>query len=247
MTASSSATALVIGASGGLGQALWQQLKADKTYTDVLAISRRALVQPDPRWFQADATCPEQLAEVARQVGERFGKLDLLINCTGMLHETGLRPEKSLGQLHRQDFLKVMSVNAFAPLVALQTFTPLLRKAAGSSGHGIAVTLSAMVGSISDNRLGGWYSYRMSKAALNMGLRNAAIELDRYVDGPVVVAIHPGTTLTGLSEPFVGKRQNNQKVRSAACSAVHILHVVAGLSREDTGKFLNWDGRELEW
>lgn len=254
MTASASATALVIGASGGLGQALWQQLKADGSYADVLAISRRASEQCDTGWFQADATCPEQLAVVAQQIGERFGKLDLLINCTGMLHESGLRPEKSLRQLDQDSFLKVMSVNAFAPLVALQTFAPLLRKAASDSGiapgndtgAAVAVTLSAMVGSITDNRLGGWYSYRMSKAALNMGLRNAAIELARYADGPVVVAVHPGTTLTDLSEPFVGNRKKNQQVRTAASSAVHILKVVRGLSREDTGKFLNWDGSELE-
>lgn len=237
------ATALVIGASGGLGRALWELLKQNPRYSNVMAVSRSASENADDLWFQADATCPEQLADISRRITDRFGRLDLLINCTGMLHESGSRPEKSLRELQQDSFLNLMSVNAFAPLTALQVFTPLLRKAGSRSRFGIAVTLSAMVGSITDNRLGGWYSYRMSKAALNMGLRTAAIELARYPDGPAVIAMHPGTTLTRLSRPFVGNRQ----VRTAACSAAHILKIIDGLSREDSGKFLNWDGRELEW
>ena len=247
MTTQTSTVALVIGASGGLGRALWRQLKADGGYANVLAVSRSAPESADAHWFQADAGCAEQLSGVAEQIGQRFGRVDLLINCTGMLHEDGSRPEKSLRELRLSSFEKLMTVNAFAPLAALQAFSPLLRKAGDTSRSAIAVTLSAMVGSITDNHLGGWYSYRMSKAALNMGLRNAAIELARYQDGPIVVAVHPGTTLTSLSAPFVGGQRRDTAARPAAESATHILDVIAGLSREDTGKFLNWDASELEW
>jgi NAD(P)-dependent dehydrogenase (short-subunit alcohol dehydrogenase family) len=100
-----------------------------------------------------------------------------------------------------------------------------------------------MVGSIGDNRLGGWYSYRMSKAALNMGIRNAAIELGRHRHGPIVVAIHPGTTLSPLSAPFAAR----DRARPADASAAAIVRVLDGLERTDNGRFFNWDGRELPW
>jgi NAD(P)-dependent dehydrogenase (short-subunit alcohol dehydrogenase family) len=168
----------------------------------------------------------------------------LLVTCTGVLHggdaRPGLRPEKALAQLDAEGFLHVMRVNALAPLQVLAAFAPLLRH----DQRAVAATLSAMVGSIGDNRLGGWYSYRMSKAALNMGLKNAAIELGRGArDGPIVVAIHPGTTTTALSEPFLRHRT----ARSPAESAEHILAVLDGLTPANSGKFYNWDGRELPW
>jgi NAD(P)-dependent dehydrogenase (short-subunit alcohol dehydrogenase family) len=166
-----------------------------------------------------------------------------LIVCTGILHggatDPGLRPEKSLRQLRLANLQRCMAVNAWAPLMALEAFSPLLRHTDGA----VAAALSAMVGSIGDNRLGGWYSYRMSKAALNMGLRSAAIELGRQRHAPIVVAVHPGTTLSALSAPFAGP----ERARPAHDSAAAILRVLDGLGPDDTGRFFNWDGRELPW
>jgi NAD(P)-dependent dehydrogenase (short-subunit alcohol dehydrogenase family) len=235
-------TAVVLGASGGLGSAVFEQLANDESFTQVFAVSRRRPADSDKqpgRWLQADCTDPSQLAAACEEIGRRSEQTDLLINCSGMLHLNGGRPEKSLRELETEPFGELMRVNALAPLQALQIFMPLLRK----SPAAVAVTLSAMVGSITDNQLGGWYSYRMSKAALNMGLRNAAIEASRYSQAPVIVALHPGTTLTDLSAAYVSKRPH----RSAQCSARHILAVVAELGSDDSGKFFNWDGKELPW
>ena len=205
----------------------------------MLAVSRTDC-RRDEDWFQADVTDDAELTGVAERIGDRYDHIDLMINCVGMLGDGArVRPEKSLREFNAANLLRLMHVNAYAPLAALRAFSPLLRKAESAR---VAV-LSAKVGSIGDNRLGGWHSYRMSKAALNMGLRNAAIELGRYRNGPIVVAVHPGTTLTELSAPFVGKHQH----RSAESSAEHILKVIADLKPEDSGKFFNWDGAQLPW
>jgi NAD(P)-dependent dehydrogenase (short-subunit alcohol dehydrogenase family) len=194
-------------------------------------------------WHQADATDPDQLAAAAERIGAAHERVHLLITCVGALHggqsDPDFQPEKSLSALRLHNLQRSVAINAFAPLAALHAFLPLLRHDEGA----VAATLSAMVGSIGDNALGGWYSYRMSKAALNMGLRNAAIECSRLRDGPQVVAIHPGTTLTALSEPFVRRHRH----RSPEESARRILQVIEGLSADDTGKFLNWDGQEIPW
>lgn len=257
-------TAVVVGASGGIGLALTRALCRRPDWR-VVALSRGRPDQTlyaDPslcaetnhgpaagrlHWQQIDATDPLQLAAAAARTATDHGRVHLLINCVGVLHggrhgnpeEPPLGPEKSLSALRPENLQHSVAVNAFAPLAALQAFLPLLRHEEGA----VAATLSAMVGSIADNALGGWYSYRMSKAALNMGLRNAAIECARLRDGPCVVAIHPGTTLTPLSEPFVRRHAH----RTPAESAEHILQVLTSLSAEDTGKFLNWDGREIPW
>ena len=243
-------TALVIGASGGLGQALTLHLSQRADVGAVLALSRKrpATAQPeieDPniQWMEADTADQADLQDAARRIGDTHSRIHLLINCTGTLHggdaDPDFKPEKALAELRPENLHKCMQVNAFAPLAALQAFAPLLHHDEGA----IAATLSAMVGSIGDNQLGGWYSYRMSKAALNMGLRNAAIEFARRRNGPVVVAIHPGTTLTPLSEPFVKRHKHRPPEESAAL----IMKVIDSLEPEDSGKFFHWDGGELPW
>jgi NAD(P)-dependent dehydrogenase (short-subunit alcohol dehydrogenase family) len=198
---------------------------------------------PPVHWLSADPTDPASLAAAVAAVAAHAPRIHRLIICTGILHggsdDPDFRPEKSLGQLQLAHLQQCMAVNAWAPLVTLDAFAPLLRHDSGAT----AAVLSAMVGSITDNRMGGWYSYRMSKAALNMGIRNAAIELGRHRHGPVVVAIHPGTTLSPLSAPFAGPERARPPVESAAA----ILRVLDNLERADSGRFFNWDGRELPW
>jgi NAD(P)-dependent dehydrogenase (short-subunit alcohol dehydrogenase family) len=195
------------------------------------------------RWIAADPTDPDSLAAAVGAVRAIAPRVHRLIICTGLLHggdaASDLRPEKSLHQLRLENLQQCIAVNAWAPLATLDAFAPLLRHPEGS----VAAALSAMVGSIGDNRLGGWYSYRMSKAALNMGIRSAAIELGRQRHAPVVVAIHPGTTRSELSAPFAGP----ERARPAGESATAILRVLDGLGPEHTGRFFNWDGRELPW
>jgi NAD(P)-dependent dehydrogenase (short-subunit alcohol dehydrogenase family) len=235
--------AVVAGAAGGLGQALGQALAAHPDYATVVALSRaRPSSEDGVEWLRTDTTNPADLETAAARVAELTDRVHLLLCCSGVLHggvEGGLRPEKALAELELENLELAVRVNAFAPLASIRAFRALLRH----DQNPVAAVLSAMVGSIGDNSLGGWYSYRMSKAALNMGVRNAAIELGRQRNGPCVVAVHPGTTLTPLSEPFVRGR-NPRPPRE---SAQHILSVVHGLGAGDSGKFFNWDGRELPW
>jgi NAD(P)-dependent dehydrogenase (short-subunit alcohol dehydrogenase family) len=240
--------AIIAGAGSGLGAALARELAQRSGYR-VFALARRNEL-PALRhltWLPTDLTDPASVANSLSTVADQAPQVHLLITCVGVLHgggtEQGLGPEKSLRQLDADNFHHVMSVNALAPLQILGACAPLLRH----DQRAVAATLSAMVGSIGENRLGGWYSYRMSKAALNMGLKNAAIELSRPATarrrGPIVTAIHPGTTRTALSAPFLGQRS----ARPPEHSAAHILRVIDKLSPADNGKFLNWDGRELPW
>lgn len=235
--------AVVAGAAGGLGMALSEALVAHPDYATVVALSRTRPGNTDGiEWLATDTTNPAELDRAAAQVARLTERVHLLVCCSGLLHGgegSSMRPEKSLADLELANLELAMKVNAFAPLASIRAFLSLLRH----DQNPVAAVLSAMVGSIGDNSLGGWYSYRMSKAALNMGVRNAAIEFGRLRNGPCVVAVHPGTTLTPLSEPFVRGRDP----RSPRESARHVLSVVHGLAGEDSGRFFNWDGRELPW
>lgn len=235
--------AVVAGAAGGLGEALSRALVAHPDYASVFALSRTRPSSDDGiEWFETDTTSPVDLESAASRVAQLTDRVHLLLCCSGVLHGgagSPHRPEKSLAELELENLQLAVRVNAFAPLAAIRAFRDLLRH----DQRPVAAVLSAMVGSIGDNSLGGWYSYRMSKAALNMGVRNVAIEFGRLRNGPSVVAVHPGTTLTPLSEPFVRGRDP----RTPDESARHILSVVHDLSPEDSGRFFNWDGRELPW
>jgi NAD(P)-dependent dehydrogenase (short-subunit alcohol dehydrogenase family) len=239
---------VVAGASGAIGRALTRTLRDRPGVQHVYALSRRAPPAPEPgiTWLQTDMADPDALHGAVRSVAVQAPRVHGLIICAGVLHDPGtppLQPEKSLAQLDGEAFLRVMRINALLPLQILGAFTPLLEHADGS----VVAALSAMVGSIADNRLGGWYSYRMSKAALNMGLKTAAIEFARRArrnrPAPIVAALHPGTTHSGLSEPFLRHRE----ARSADETATRLVDVIAKLGPADSGGFFNWDGRPLPW
>lgn len=234
---------VIIGAGSGIGAALAARACADGPVV-ALARNANALTLPEGVCrLAADACDSEALAAAAHAVQARWPRVHRLIICTGVLDNEEvsppLRPEKALRQLAQAPFLHAMTVNALAPLLALNAFAPCLRHVEGAR---VAV-LSAMVGSIGDNQLGGWYSYRMSKAALNMGVHNVALEWGRQRHAPIVVALHPGTTLTPLSQRHVGP----ERARPAEQSAAAILSVMSALTPEDSGRFLNWDGRVLPW
>ena len=220
--------ALVLGASGGLGAAFVAQLQADPGCAEVLALHRRSPVPVD---FDDEAS----IAAAAAAVG---GPMHLLINAAGLLHTPGFMPEKQLGDLSAEQMLQTLRVNTVGPALLLRHFVPLL-----APGRSLVAMLSAKVGSIGDNRLGGWYSYRASKAALNMIVRTAAIELRRRRPQAVLVALHPGTVNTGLSRPFRGE----QIGRPADQAAAEMLAVLDGLGPDDSGQFVAYDGQRLPW
>ena len=197
--------ALVQGASRGIGLALVRELRRRDPAGTVFATCRQPdaaselaeLAETDPsvRPVPLDATDDRSVSEAAAQVAAATSRLDLLINVAGLLHDgVAVQPERRLSEVRRAALKQVCDLNSFAPLVVAQHFESLLR-----AGHEPRfAALSARVGSIGDNRLGGWYAYRMSKAALNMGLRTLSIEWARGSRPISVVALHPGTVATDL-------------------------------------------------
>jgi NAD(P)-dependent dehydrogenase (short-subunit alcohol dehydrogenase family) len=222
--------ALVIGASGGIGQAFVQALQQDAHCAEVVALHR----QSDPR---IDFDDEASVAIAARQLA-CGGKFHLIINAAGRLHGDGVMPEKKLADLNYAQLEATFRINTFGPALVLRHFCPLL-----DGTRGVLAVISAKVGSIEDNRLGGWYSYRASKAALNMLLKTAAIEVRRSNPNAVLVSLHPGTVNTGLSKPFKGE----QIGRPAAAAARDMLAVLNGLSAADTGSFVAYSGERLPW
>lgn len=222
--------ALVLGASGGIGSAFVQHLQADPRCALVIGLGRSTLPPID---FEHEATVSEAAAALAPQ-----GPFHLVVVATGVLHGPEGMPEKRLGQLHYAQMQACLRTNAMGPALAMAQFVPLLAR-----DRSVLAVLSAKVGSIGDNRLGGWYSYRASKAALNMFLKTAAIEVQRGNPQAVLVALHPGTVDSDLSAPFRGAEIG----RPAADAAADMLRVIDGLTPECTGGFYAYSGQPLPW
>lgn len=162
----------------------------------------------------------------------------LIINTIGVLHSSDWMPEKKLDDLNADQLMDLMKINAIGPALTIRHFSKLL------DPHGsIMVNLSAKVGSIEDNRLGGWYSYRASKAALNMLIKTASIEFARTKPNIAIVAMHPGTVNSRLSKPFRGE----QIGRPAQDAATDMLRVIENLQKEDSGCFFSYSGEKLPW
>jgi NAD(P)-dependent dehydrogenase (short-subunit alcohol dehydrogenase family) len=222
--------ALVIGSSGTIGSTFVESIKNHPDCTEVIGLHRHS----EPA---IDYDNPESIESAALALANH-APFQLIIIATGVLHSDQWHPEKKLADLNTQQLSDLMLINAIGPALTLKSFVPLL-----DSSCGILVTLSAKVGSIEDNRLGGWYSYRASKAALNMLIKTSAIELKRTKPNLVVIAMHPGTVNSRLSKPFKGE----QIGRPAIDAVQDMLRVITSLSSEDSGKFLSYSGEELPW
>jgi len=226
--------AVVVGASGGIGAAISEHLREAGTQVHELA---RSHVDPASR---IDITCESSIAEAAGRIGAH-GPVDLIFVATGMLHEGDVGPEKSMRDLSMDWLARNFAINAAGPALVAKHFLPLLPR----DGRCAFAALSARVGSIGDNRLGGWYGYRASKAALNMLVKSLAIEMARKNREAICVSLHPGTVDTPLSAPF----QRNvapEKLFDARFSAGKLLNVLAGLSPADSGGHFAWDGQRIE-
>lgn len=217
--------ALVIGASGGIGHALAEHLAARGVEVTRLSRSDDGFDVTDP-------------ASVASAMQRLEGPFDIVLVASGILAPEGARPEKSLSEIDAATMAEVMAVNAIGPALVLSHLPPLLP----ADGRCIVGVLTARVGSIGDNRLGGWYSYRAAKAAANQIVRTAAIEIGRKQPEAVVVALHPGTVET----PFTSDYPGHRKVTPAEAAA-NILSVLDHLGPADTGGFFDWAGKPVVW
>jgi NAD(P)-dependent dehydrogenase (short-subunit alcohol dehydrogenase family) len=189
-----------------------------------------------------DAADVQSWAGLRQQCMQHCQHIDLVFNTMGLLHGPDLRPEKSLKQLSMNNLNSVFAVNAFAPILLAQVVADLLAK----SSQSWFVSLSARVGSISDNQLGGWYSYRAAKAAQNQLLKTLSIEWARTQPNSCVLLMHPGTTDTGLSKPFQRNVPEN-KLFSAKYVATSLLALTLTKNPLDSGQFLAWNGELIPW
>nr|WP_314486873.1 SDR family NAD(P)-dependent oxidoreductase [uncultured Pseudomonas sp.] len=249
----SPADVLIVGASQGIGLALCGALLArDDQVRRVWAVSRQATANPALtqlgnqhgarlRRIDCDARDELALADLAAALRADGAALNLVVCTLGILHQQGARAEKSLAQLDLASLQATFVSNAFAPILLLKHLAPLLRKQPTTFA-----ALSARVGSIGDNHLGGWYSYRASKAALNQLLRCASIELKRSNPQATVLSLHPGTTDTALSQPFQANVPA-ERLFTPAYTADRLLQVIARHGPADSGSFWAWDDTPIEW
>ena len=232
---------VVVGASGGIGQALTTKLTQSSAVRRITACSRSAprLEHPKIRHQLLDVEDEATIASAAKAVQAERSALDLVFVASGILHEDGaLRPEKTWRALDGAALERVYRINAVGPALVAKHFLPLLARDRKS----VFAALSARVGSISDNQLGGWHGYRASKAALNMLLRTFAIELARRNPRAICVGLHPGTVDTHLSAPFQSNVPEG-KLFTPDFAASRLLKVVDRLTPDDSGKVFAWDGQ----
>lgn len=235
-------TTLIIGASSHIGQALIAQLLAERDHTQIVAVSRRSLPFPEQVRSMLCDYSPEAIARVGQELAAMSGSFTRIIICNGMLHRDDLQPEKRLEDLKLANMAEVFRVNTFLPALWLQTLAPLLRSAQSCR----VALLSARVGSIGDNRTGGWYSYRASKSALNMIIQCAAIEFARRAKNVKLLAFHPGTVDTPLSKPFAHNVPEG-KLFTPEYVANQLLNIMSALPIDGRASYLDYAGNAIVW
>ncbi len=217
----------MIGSNGAIGAAMVKELSKTKTV--------ETLSQTDTDYSSASLS-----AHFKRL--NKLGHFEVIICCIGTLHDDVVRPEKNLKDIDAERLAHYFRVNSILPMLCIQKFVPLLSRDTPS----VFACLSAMVGSINDNELGGWYGYRSSKAALNMLIKTSAIEVSRSNPNANIIAIHPGTTMGSLSAPFANNIKL-EKYYTPEQSAARISKVMQSMSRQQSGQFFNWDGSNIPY
>lgn len=228
---------LIIGGSSGIGQAIAQQSSAEGAVVSV--ISRQAAPLASPWFWYQDALQSQHSSQDCIEQALQH-KPDTIVICNGVLHDAQGLPEKTIRQLDSAILTQRLQTNVVIPAQYLQALFRYLTRTPQIK----VLVLSAKVGSITDNHLGGWYSYRMSKAALNMLVKNISLEVGRLNPSACIVAVHPGTTDTPLSEPFQSNLPEGQ-LQTAADTAQRLLKVRDALTPQLSGALLNWDASVL--
>lgn len=229
---------LITGANGGVASALGQEFS--QRGHQLISISRAQ--QPDwsKNHLQTDCSSAESVATIQSWLKGQHTELNMVIQCAGILHQGKQQPEKSLSRMSTDWLMQSMQTNLLSHVHLAQAIDSLVTRQAPINW----VSLSALVGSISENQLGGWHSYRMTKAALNMFVRNLSIEWSRRSPESIAIALHPGTTDTELSKPFQ-KSIAADKLYTRALTGERLANVLENLSVEQNGKLLHWDGQPV--
>lgn len=243
--------ALVVGANRGIGLGFVQQLLSDPriqrlyaTYRQTPTAELTALAAQQQRLelVPMDITDEAQIAQGIAHIQQQTDRLHLVLYCVGLLHQGPIQPEKSLQQIHADHLLRYFQINSIGAVLLAKQVLPLLKH----GDRSLFASISAKIGSIGDNQLGGWYGYRASKAALNMLMRTVAIEYQRKSPQTIVVLLHPGTTDTQLSRPFQ-RYVPAEKLFSVERTVEQLLAVMSRLEEDDHGQFFSWDGSRLPW
>ena len=227
-TFNSTSRALIIGASGGIGSALPEAINVAYGITDIVKISRSD--------DGLDITNEDSIKNLFESLD---GEFELIFVTTGALEINGIVPEKTILQMTPENLRAHFEINTLGPALLIKHLHKLLPKERRS----ILVILTARVGSIGDNNLGGWISYRTSKAAVHQIIRTSALEIKNKFKESICIALHPGTVKTNLTQKYVG----NHPSVSPDQAAKNILNVINSLSQEDTGNFFDWAGKKVEW
>jgi NAD(P)-dependent dehydrogenase (short-subunit alcohol dehydrogenase family) len=236
--------ALIVGARGGVGAAFVRALKADSGTHEVWATSTSGGFDESGADYtsQVDLTDETSLASLAGRMAEENFTPNLVLNCSGILHTDSFGPERTWRHLDIEVMRAVFDVNTFGVALLAKHIMPTVPR----QGRSVFASLSARVGSIGDNRSGGWYSYRASKAAQNMILKGVAIEASMRWRELICVALHPGTVATDLSKPFA-RSVPPEKLFTPDQSCAYLSQVIAGLGSEQSGGFYAWDGQAIEY
>jgi len=232
---------IIVGSTGGIGAAFIETLSASAQVSRVYALSRQGKQHPSPKVesLTFDFTDENQI-ETTTNALRGLGPFDLCIIATGLLQGEGIAPEKNMRAMSLEVFQKSFMINTFGPAMTAKHFLPLMRR----DRKAVFAALSARVGSISDNRLGGWYAFRASKAALNMVLKTLSIEFGRRFKETVIIGLHPGTVDTELSKPFQANVPEG-KLFTAEYSAEKLLKVIDQVKPVDSGLLFAWDGKQI--
>ena len=242
--------ALLFGVNKGIGLSIAKNLLENHTKLTLFGVYRtpskdmnqlKDLYPNRIHLFQVKEINEKELEKIENFFQAKSLKFQFIFSSIGVLHNNNLQPEKALRSLNQESFLQIIQTNALSFGLIIKSFEKFLSKDVPT----LISCISAKVGSISDNRMGGWYSYRISKAALNMLIKCLSIELGRKYKKLAVIAIHPGTTKSDLSEPFI--KNTPYKLHTPDETAHNILTVLNGKTHEQTGSFYSWDGEELPW
>lgn len=234
---------VVIGASGALGNQFVHQFAADANVKSIYAFSRSRVEFESEKVVSGSLDLQDEASiKAAAEQSCENGNIDIVLVATGLLHHGQMMPEKSLKALNADSFHQLFSINTIGPALVAKHFLPKLNKNTSS----VFAAISARVGSISDNQMGGWYSYRASKAALNMVLKCAAIEIKRSHQKAIVVGLHPGTVDSNLSKPFQANVQQD-KLFTPQHSVAALIKVIQGLDIKDSGNVFDFNGIQIDF